>query len=272
MTGVAVLLIVMFGLVEVAVARSRRRNLGLVILLSLLLSTIVGGPSPAFAVSCPAQEETLFVHAITQPGGADFTDAFGTGHSITVRDRDLANCDGSTYNPEAHSTAHLARADGMVGWLEIGWVEFNRTNHTFRWFYEYNDGSCANVCGGDFGDGGPLPALGSNPYVARFWMQRVAGQNSWQMWVDWTGDGTADASVTTPVLGFHKGLAQGETGRRGGAGTGALELQNNLDYRDAGNVWQNWPSNGHVDDAICNWDWQRKAADRYITVRTSTSC
>jgi hypothetical protein len=222
-------------------------------------------------------EGTIFVHVLNS--GSNFGNAYGTSNTIPVRDRALSNCFSlDPFNPEAHSTAHIENAleDHFV---EIGWDETlcpQICNKQWSAFYEGNDGT-APVSKKTWGGFDTGPVLDSPPsggaYSARWWMNNISGGTTWHLYVDWTMDGTADYRVTSPVMNFTHGRAFGETGRRGGEGTGARDDQWNLQYLQSDHAtWVYWSDNGNVVDKICNWDWDKVSGREYQTVRISDTC
>lgn len=194
--------------------------------------------------------------------------AYGSGETLTVRSRPLANCSWSTHTPEAHSTTHLKA--GGAKFVEVGWVE-DADGH-FSWFGEANDGTCAVACWGGFDNGGTLPDPGSTPYDARFWLGNISGTQEWHLFVDWTGDGQADASIQTPDLNFNHGIPKGETGRRPtGPGTSALDHHDAMQFQNGNGNWVAWKGNKVASDDMCNFDWSYVHDDEY-RVQPSGSC
>ncbi len=175
----------------------------------------------------------------------------------------------STYNPEAHSTAHLTNA-GYTKFIEVGWVECcPGPGPFFFYFFEGNDGTGGSFTWGGFANGGQVPNPPGNgtSYDGRFWLQHFGSATQFHMYVDWNHDGTIDDTAGSPNMLFTSGVPRAETGRRGGTGTGASDHHFQLQYYSSGGSWLAWPDNGLPQDGISNWHWQRIGDTAYKVVK-----
>ena len=127
---------------------------------------------------------------------------------------------------ESHSTAHVRNA-AFTKFAEVGWVEQwgAGASHAFKFFYEADIGS--TILGGF--SYGPTTQIGS-----------------------------FDAT-------FNQGIPMGETGRRGGEGTGASDDHRALKYKLCNNgcPWEAWPTNYSYKDTISNWHGVFQSSDHY---------
>jgi hypothetical protein len=250
----------------------------------VLLYSVVGfalTTGPAYA-AC-TDEETLFVRALVSPTSGNALDVKGTSTVNLVKDRDLGCANYDLSSPEAHSTAHVTNAT-QTKYVEVGWVEHQDSSysygHRFQYFYEGNDGTrpLDQSTFGGLASGAdlPLPPQNGN-YAARFWENNVSGGSRWNMWIDFENDGVTDASRESPSMTFSHGHAFGETGRRGGSGTGASDQHSGLKYfKPDRSGWAYWPNNSpdftYGTGGISGWKWCLVTASKYTVIKTSNTC
>jgi hypothetical protein len=182
------------------------------------------------AAPCGGVEEFIFrkAHLVTN--------AKGNLQTIKTRDQVLAACD----DAEFHSTTHIVNTD-LLRFVEVGWNEVWIGNiHEWQAFWEAYDGL---VYYGDAYDG---PVVACCLYMGwKVWEQ--PGTNRWKYWIDTNGDGTFTqiGPLYGSDVGFSAGLAEGESGRHGGTGTGDYDHHEVMRYNTVGGDtgWKSWNGN-----------------------------
>ncbi|MCA1702226.1 MAG: hypothetical protein LC808_02720 [Actinobacteria bacterium] len=192
----------------------RRRSLRLSM---VVLTGIMFFPSSPAQAAC-STEENIFVRET----GSGKT---GTRNYIQIRDRDLnLSC---SADAEAHSTAHVTNL-ARDKWAEVGWHEdFSPLGfHQFNVFWEVGIG---DIVVGHLENG---PAISCCNWSI-FRVEAVVGTNLWKFYFDYAADGswTQIGPSGGQDATFATGIAEGETARRGGTGTGAADDQKTLKYR-----------------------------------------
>jgi hypothetical protein len=203
------------------------------------------------AIACDV-EQTLFVR-----GSASETDA--VRNKIFIRDRDL-NTD-CVRESEAHSTSHMRNSSGDK-WAEVGYHEdFGpSSSHTFNAFWEVGYGDTI-IC--DLGCG---PSIACCDW-AFFKVENVDGTQRWQFFFDWGANGgyTQIGPNAGEYAAFGQGIPMGETARRGGNATGALDDHRELEKKLCSTCnYTPWQSNFTYSDSISNYHHTSVADDHYV--------
>ncbi|MEO8292073.1 MAG: hypothetical protein ABI635_02945 [Actinomycetota bacterium] len=227
------------------------RRVARVIVGFLVLIQVVAGSSVAIAIDC-GEEQTLFARDPNQSSSDAVRD------KIFVRDRDLNDeCLGRA---EAHSTAHM-RNTSFDKFAEAGWYEQwgPSASHLFNAFWEIGIGDtiiCDSSCG---------PAIAPGDHVI-FKVENVDGTNRWKFFFDYGANGNyvrlgpSDGTNAN----FGHGIPMGETGRRGGNGTGALDAHRDLERKTCESCsYTSWSTNSTFQDNITNYHRAYQAPDFY---------
>ena len=220
-----------------------------VIVVAVSLWAFVGLNWHTSAMAACSDEEVLFRRM-----SASDTDAAKSENFI--RDRDLnSNCLGDA---ESHSTAHVRNA-AFTKFAEVGWVEQwgAGLSHSFKFFYEVDIGS--TILGGF--SYGPVTSSGAWTGLK---VLSTPGTDVWTFEVDWGLDGTW-TQIGSFDATFNEGIPMGETGRRGGEGTGASDNHRALNYKLCNNgcPWNAWPTNYAYKDTISNWHGVFQSSNHY---------
>lgn len=229
------------------------------VVIAAITFSIVYPVTPASA-HCFPNEQTIFV------GNYAVTSAYGTTNWIKIRDRQL---DAGCSDPSAWSTAQLGDATA-VNQVEVGWNEHpDGSSHDHNWFWEAQHGTV--VYGGCCEAGSSL-----NGWVGHNFGWRVAYHTDGNFHF-YLNSGTGFTEIALPngiswqAVGFKQGWPKGETGRRGGTDTSAVDNQYDLQYKYAasGASWTNWTNNSLPEnqDSIPHWNHAKVSDTEYNIVQ-----
>jgi hypothetical protein len=227
------------------------------IIITVALVSAVGMALPTRSLAACDTEEVIF-------GRADSTDADGARGTFDLKNRDLdSTC---TAEAEAHSTAHM-RNTSLDRGAEIGYVERwgPNSSHTFRVFWETYVGETFTN-GSGFNAGRAVACCS----MTEFKVISIADTDKWTFFFDYGNSGTFTQLGPTDgaPAGFTHGIPMGETGRRGGTGTGAGDEHKNLEKKNCGScAWINWRTNYQHADTISNWHYHYLDPNHYEVVK-----
>jgi hypothetical protein len=240
---------------------------------------------PAASAAC-SDEQAEFAHSVISSSNSGTETSHGSDNTFILLDRDLSD---TCSVHKTGSTAHIVNGGSTYNQVEIGYTEGGDPHgtHNFYLFEEFQNGS---VTGGGNEDGGQLS--GTPPQGTGWTFQVVysSGNDDWHFFFN-TNDGsgrrklfsltcnTDPAAVCASVAGMDHGIAEGETWRTGGTGTGASDHHYNLQqWNQSAGAWQSWDwaaynSSETSGDGlqISNW-YICEGHTQYWMVRTDQSC
>ncbi len=235
-------------------------RLGWFAVLVVVMSAIVvtAGATQALA-ACNGQDENIFWQ------GQAFS--YGNRGEIGLTNRTV---DGScvTYDVPYGSTVHVVLGSVYGNWSESGWRAHYISGGTpvISFFHESGINFTTNHNVDTYSP--PCTSFGT---YARYQENNVDGTYQWDGWVD-CQDGQGFRYISrTPSLGYAKGLAVGETFRRGG-GTGMGDVHRNLYRKDSAGSWLAWTGTSCYRDPISGWQGTSVSATRFDTVTGSGNC
>jgi hypothetical protein len=100
-----------------------------------------------------------------------------------------------------------------------------------------------------------------------FKVTNIPGTSNFNLYADW---GSGWVGIATCNNTFSHGNAMGETGRFGGAATGASDYHKNLQYKNASGTWLAWPDNFETNcgnPCLSNWHYYRCTPTYYRVIK-----
>lgn len=240
--------------------RRRMRFLTEIGLAFILVAQLLVQPAAAYRqgnadVMCDNQAHEN-MEEVTRAAGASNGNLLKTVTGVIAqnplrqRDENL-NCDGELFGTGV--TVFFVNGSGQLTgrYVHAGWDRydpgFTRDGHIWEGWNGsiWHGGSCAGGCLDQF----PRAFYSS---TCKYKVNLVSGTTDWKAWVSCDGDPYVLLS-TFVSTGYTRGVATTTTYRRGGVSTGMTDSFSQLQYRNANDVWTDWPRNVNYLDNASNW-------------------